>query len=728
LAPAPGRRHVERVGSWTLLHPWLLTGLAGASLPILIHLIGRRRAPTVRFAAFDFLLAVNKRLARRERLRQILLLLMRTLAVIAIALAVARPMPSLPAAAPVTNRRLVLIFDTSASMGYVHDGTTLLERGKQKAREILSHVQPGDSVALILAGREVTVPFDVPTLDVSAVREAIDAVVEPAGVANLGAAIDRALSMLGGDGNSTVLVIVSDLSANSFMHLQPTAIDPPPDVRLVDVADREGSSALANLGIEAVSAERSADSASERRFRVWVRNYGGSPVSGSTLELLIDDRVTQRGYIDVPARGSAEKTLTQTFDGPGVYTVTVRLAPTDPGGYTVDDSMSMVTAVVPGVSVLAVNGDPRTTPYEDELFFVERALEAIPKGDAPIRLQIVTLTDIDDVEASGDSSAIDLDIDVVLLANVGKVTPGYADALRQFVNDGGGLLIATGNRVRFEAANAAFGDLLAHPLRDMHRAADPDAGTLPLGIGDMDWDHPILQGLGLRAEESLRASRTATYFNVRVGAGVKTRIILRYDNGAPALIERPLGKGRVMLMTTSMDVDLSDLALRSAFPALLQRTVRYLAHAVETTASGDTRVGGSVELQVPTGARALALIAPSGARQESTVADGGSGRVRFSHLGEVGIHRVEVRRGDEWQRAPQFDVAVNPSLDESDFLPIRAQEVARALGGQGEGVGVAVAVGTGQHSDPFEQRGAASYLLIALGLLFIAECLLASRG
>ncbi|MBI3179901.1 MAG: BatA domain-containing protein, partial [Deltaproteobacteria bacterium] len=101
-SPRP-QRHFVGVGSWTWLHPWLLAGLAGAALPVIIHLIGRRRAPTLRFAAFDFLVEVNKRLARRERLRQILLLITRTLAVAAIAFAVARPLPVRPAPLPVSE-------------------------------------------------------------------------------------------------------------------------------------------------------------------------------------------------------------------------------------------------------------------------------------------------------------------------------------------------------------------------------------------------------------------------------------------------------------------------------------------------------------------------------------------------------------------------------------------------------------------------------------------------
>ena len=93
----------------SFLNPWLLLGLAGAALPVIIHLIGRRNAPTQPFAAFDFLMAVNRRLARREKLRQWLLLLMRTLAVIALVMAVARPMPELNQVQSDVARKIAMI-------------------------------------------------------------------------------------------------------------------------------------------------------------------------------------------------------------------------------------------------------------------------------------------------------------------------------------------------------------------------------------------------------------------------------------------------------------------------------------------------------------------------------------------------------------------------------------------------------------------------------------------
>jgi hypothetical protein len=709
------------MGAWAFLHPWLLVGLVGASLPIIIHLIGRRRAPTIHFAAFDFLLAVNKRLARREKLRQLLLLVLRTLAVIAIVLAVARPVPSRSSAAPLANRRIAVVLDASASMRYVLGGRTLLERAKTQASELLSHLQPGDSATLVIADTRVHSPFQAPTLDTAAVRAAVESVNEAKGIADLGAAIDVALGQLGPTPAGASLVIVSDLAQNSFAHLKPFAVDPAPEIQLLDAAEREEPVALPNLAVDGVVVEASGDAPATRRVRITVRNFAGEAVAERAVSVLIDDRVTQRAFAQVPALGTAEKMLTQSFDGSGVFHGRAELGADGADGYADDDVASFVAVVVPGIDVLVVNGDPRTTPYEDELFFVEKALEVLPKGDAPLRLRLATVDEL----AAG---AFDLtSFKVVLLANVGELPPGVVTALRELVVAGGGLLFAPGDNLRFERANEVFGDLLARPLRDVHRAADPDAGTAPLGIGEMDWDHPVLAGLGNAAEESLRASRTATLVNLDLGTGSNARTVLRFDNGAPALMERPLAAGRVMVLCTSVDVDWSDLALRSAWPALLQRTMRYLGGALDVAPVPPVRNGGAVDLALPTAARGIALVSPSGVRREELATDGETRRARFADLTEDGIFRAEVLH-ERWQAEPRLDVPVSPSLEESDFAPVTPREIAAALGGPAEGDAVAVRLGIGSEEDPFAVRGAASFLLLALALFFVSESLLASRG
>lgn len=712
------------MSSWSFLNPALLVGLVGASIPIIIHLIGRRRAPTVRFAAFDFLVAINKQLARREKLRQFLLLLLRTLAIAAAVFAVARPTPSQSVVAPTTSRRLALVFDASASMAYELDGESLLERGKRIARDVIAGLQPGDAVALVIAGPQVRAPFQVPNADLAAVRRAIDEIEAARGYADIGGAIETALAQLGDDATGAELVVVGDLSRNSFATVRPTALDPPPGVRLLDVAERENPVALPNLAVERVEVEQSPESASQRVFVVTVRNFGDEEVKRRPLELRVGEEVTQRSFVTVGPRATEEKRLTVRFEGTGTYRCEVRLAEDEADGYPRDDSYRVQVELSSGVRILAINGDPRTTPYEDELFFVERALQAMPAGEAPIGLRIVTADELLAAESSLDFKGYD----VILLANVGALPSSELAALDAAVNAGTGLVFALGPKVDFEEANRTFGDLLPNPLRDLFRAEDEVTGSPPLAIGELDGNHPILRGLGPAFEEGLRASRTGRYFNIDVGASQRARTILRFENGAPALLERATAKGgRVLLFTTALDVDMGDLALRTAFPALVQRTMRYAASALDSGGVRPVRQGGVAAVPLPTGAQEIQLVSPSGETIERDPAEPGERAVESGVLSELGFYAVQVR-GKEWLPAPTLDIAVNASLEESDFSRTTAERVGEALGGEGGSARVLVSMGTSGDDDPFEQRGPATYLLMTFAVLFIGESLLASRG
>ena len=182
-----------------------------------------------------------------------------------------------------------------------------------------------------------------------------------------------------------------------------------------------------------------------------------------------------------------------------------------------------------------------------------------------------------------------------------------------------------------------------------------------------------------------------------------------------------------MLLTTSVDLGFTDLPLRSGFPALLQRMVRYLAGAQAAPQAPTTRLGRPVAVLVPTGARGLALESPSGERIERLVSASGGRRVVFPELAEIGIYRAYLL-GEETRRAARLDVVVNGSLRESDFAPVDVGQVVTALGGGGDEGTVQLSALVHGQTDPFESRGYAPWLLVGLACLFLSECLLASRG
>src|SRR5690349_19535517 len=130
----------------------MLVGVIALAVPIAIHLIGRRRAKTVKFAALDFLLATKRRTARRFRLRERVLLAIRAIACAAVALALAKPYTSCTRKGPQVTRgpqAAVLVIDDSFAAGYQLDGRPWIRRATEEARRILTQLGPEAEVAIV---------------------------------------------------------------------------------------------------------------------------------------------------------------------------------------------------------------------------------------------------------------------------------------------------------------------------------------------------------------------------------------------------------------------------------------------------------------------------------------------------------------------------------------------------------------------------------------------------
>ena len=128
----------------SFLNPFLLLGLLGLAIPAVIHLVGKRRAAVVQFPAFELLRAVTQRLARWEKLRQWLLLLLRTLAIAALVFALARPVESNDFMGEVGSENIAFVVDVSASMGLQFPGEdSLFEKALDEVEERVQRLYPG---------------------------------------------------------------------------------------------------------------------------------------------------------------------------------------------------------------------------------------------------------------------------------------------------------------------------------------------------------------------------------------------------------------------------------------------------------------------------------------------------------------------------------------------------------------------------------------------------------
>lgn len=172
------------------LQPLALAGLAAAALPALLHLLQRRLPPTQVFPAVRYLVDAEQRHSRRLRMRNLLLLLLRTALVLAVVLAAARPVVSAPFGGAHAPSAVAIVLDNSLSAGAIVDGRPRIAALRDAAVAVASAAGAGDRLWLItadaiprqlVAGDAVTAVRDIevmPTrLDLGdAVRAAAEAV------------------------------------------------------------------------------------------------------------------------------------------------------------------------------------------------------------------------------------------------------------------------------------------------------------------------------------------------------------------------------------------------------------------------------------------------------------------------------------------------------------------------------------------------------------------------
>jgi len=687
------------VGRLVFAHPAYLWGLLALALPILVHLFNRRRPRPLEFGAIEFVLRSQQRRVRRLRLRQILLLALRCLLIAGVALALARPSIEPRGAQAAVSRgpqATALVVDASLSMRYRQGSQTLFARARNEALAALDRLG-GDEPATVALCAGNPSPLPPPTFDRVAMRN----VLENARATYLGsdltgcmAAAARAL------GESPVagkrIIAFTDLAAHSIrLDAPPPLVPPPPgappgaqpvrpNVVVVDAAQRND---LPNAAVVA-TAVQPAPSLGPRGYEViaTIANYSAAPVSGLPVGLRIGQQTLAKGFVDVPPRGTAKKTLAAVLPA-GTVAGRVELSRADREGLDEDDAQDFTVEVPRDVKVLVIDGSPSALRTRDEAFFVEAAL-------APARTGGRIAPTVLDAEAAINASLEGYD--VVLLLDVIAPPKSFTEKLRSLVvHRGVGVFISLGDHVEPDAYNEAFGDLLPRPLHLLktagdsapeQRKGDNPAADQAARFGVVDWSHPLFRVFSAADREGLLAARTFKYALLKPDPSGGSRALLSYDDGAPALVEGQLGQGRVLLYTSTVSHAWTDWPVRVSFLPVLQQSVSWLAGALEEKAPPPSQVGNERPLIAPPGTRIAAVLEPDGTavpiRREKAPTQS-QDAVSVQAL-QPGLYRVQVQPGVGAVRdEPALGFVARLDPKESDLRRVDEAELKAQLGGAG---------------------------------------------
>jgi hypothetical protein len=697
----------------SFLNPLLLIGALGIALPILAHLLNRHQVRHTDWAAMQFLNRSVRVRSRQIKLRDLLLLLLRCMALLLLVFALARPAWTKGSWFPGERRAgVVIAIDSSFSMGHGGEDGTRFDEAMKRVEIIRSKMAPGDPVTVVLLGGDQRVVLRNMAYDEKRFGEAIanlspgpgtmDLVNEPKRLAELVADMEAP---------QKEVYLITDAQAADWK--QPSArlrealaeLNTQAGVFVVPV--RSGDDNLAVTDLELVAGVLRKGTTA--RYRATVKNCGSKPASAVAVQCRVDGVEIDRKIIPLVAPGDSETvSLFVPFHNAGATKITAEITG-DP--LAADDVRRTVAVVRERVSVLCVDGSSG-----DAGRLVVAALEARADGgqgeDSKVRAVPWLSFPSEDLSQ----------VDVIVLTDVPEITQEQAKQLEMFVRRGNGLVWFGGDQVKTgpwneRAANSET-PLLPARLRGTLTTSDSLGAGKPLDANLSD--HPVCLPLESLPEDLLGETRFMRLLEVEPMPN-SFPVLRLAGSGAPVLLEKPLGRGQVFQFTTTADTTGNNMALTPVFPLVMQQIVTYLS---SREFERPRTVGDSLTLtyaEAPDASDAV-FDTPSGDTITVPVREvGGQFVALLDNAREAGyyIARVSVQ-------AAGLPIAVNVDTRESPVACLDDSE----LRGNLDPLGLKVVSG-GELAATIEAnrtgRSAWRAFMIAALVFLLFECLLADR-
>ena len=516
----------------SFLAPLFLAGAVAAAIPIALHLFHRRAEPVIDFAAMRYLRHAPVEQSRRRRVREIVLLALRVTALALMACAFARPYFASASSALADGATVVLV-DTSASV----TAPGQFEQVRSRAADVIRQAPALQAVAVLSFAdtADVVAPL---AGERSLALAAVSQLQPGGGATRYAAALRRASEELAGRPGR--IVVVTDLQESGWAAGTEGAVPDNVTVDVEAVASPAGNLALTSLRIEGTDAIAG------------LSNYSADAATAQVV-FAVGERRLGAVALTVPPAGTAEAHLPLAAVVSGPFTATVA----DAAGYAADNVRYAVADGEGGIFVLAVrsSGNPADSLY------LERAL-TIAGGAGGFQFRSIAAAALPFIDAATFGG-----VDVVAVLGSRGLDQRGRQRLAQFVEGGGGLLVAAGPDVEPGLLTQNPAKVVATGWQVRDAAATNFAPD--------DSRHPVFRLFGGAGTLSnVTFTRSAL-----LSAPSDSTVIARFTDGTPAVIEERAGNGRVLLLASDLNYRWNDFPLQPSFVPFVHETVRYLAAA-----------------------------------------------------------------------------------------------------------------------------------------------------
>ncbi|MEE4310823.1 MAG: VWA domain-containing protein [candidate division KSB1 bacterium] len=642
---------------FTFLNTSVLAGIAAIAIPLIILLITRQKVVKIDFSSILFLRELRTQKIRRIKIRQILLLILRTLIVLLLILAFARPTmkggaSSMMSASAKTSA--VILIDNSMSMNREVNGVSLMDQLREKAAVFEEIFNNGDEIYALFTDEAVTPVYRGARYDVGAVVKNIKRVEAGLRRSAIVEAIIKARDILEKTNNiNKEIYFISDLQQSGYRRIDD--ISAPlldgTDIKLIVLpCSHERLNNLAVVSVE--SQNQIIEKGKVLEVETTIKNFGDFEEKSKLVQLYVEGKRTAQNTVTL-APDESRKVIfniipqsTGTLSG---YVVTEEDA-------LLADNRRYFTFHVPDKIKTLVIGN-----RSQDFHYLKIALNVSPNIDVATAL-------FDEAES------IRFDAyDVLILTNIPKFTSSISRKVQSYLEQNGALILFLGSDADLSSYNTGLCDRFGlPPYTDTVGELGLDGSYMV--FGQIDRHHPVIKGLYKEAPEEIKSPKF--YYVVNSESNLKTDVVISFSNGSPFLSEHHLDQGKILRFNTAIDAAWSDFHFQGLFVPLINRSITYIA-AAHKSDMREMMVGDEISGRISAdGANSdLIMIKPDGSESKlKTVVDDMMYKILFRETEESGIYTLYSgeRSVDKW--------AVNFSASESEGETASDEMLAEAVG------------------------------------------------
>lgn len=628
----------------SFLNPFFLYFLPLLAVPTIIHLLGRQKYQKVEFSSLRFLKKLEHDVIRRLKLRQIILLILRTLLILFLILVFARPYRTGLSHGVFVSRgeTLYLVIDNSSSMSEVTRGKDLLEASIEHLNYAMEEIEFPVILNIVESTQPGVIYGKGPLRSSSQFEKEISEIRTKPFLGQVDKSLITVMNDIEKNREASANIwIISDFQKGSW---ESAKVPEHPIRRILDQkgirtvlfpANQIGSNAaIYKVEIQEQINEKGRPS----EVKAFIGNWGNDKREIPVSLFLERERVGQTVVSVSPKRIRSVK-----FDFipivPGPLSGVIRIGEDNLSN---DNERYFVLNIPQTIRVLVVGrdiGDGR---------FLMKALQVENSSFIEAKFVSPGLLPMEDF----------LNYDAMIFSNIDKVQSSLKSSFHSFLDKGRGIIIFPGSNCLPEVFNSFWADYFGFPK---WKGTRHSSGESYLKIGNLQLDHPIFKGLWIRGERP----KSSPYFYIIPGflTGRNHSVIMNFDDGTPFLIESDIENGKGFVLSTSPVKGWTNLQVTGLFPTLIQRMTLYLAgHALQTREyfTGDTvrfeRRGREI-LDNPM------VITPSG-RKFTPVFSKDYGEYWFMDTDEPGCYDVY----SNGRKVHSFAVNVHTNENEGNFL------------------------------------------------------------